>query len=502
MTDPAPPSRQTGRTAILVIHGIGEQNPYETLDQFARGFARHFQSHKPELEPERIHHDGWTEVAVHLDFRDRPTPGGLQRLSLFEFYWAPYTEGKVTDRAVLWWLLRTALTPLRYLADNLQALRDERYRHSRSDIALLFLREAGRMALLYVPVGLIVASILVLLGRGTPRLATWAAGLPSALVGLHVSWWEGAVAICWIVAASLAWFIVRELWQWARRSTPAMDRFAEWIWLSLAVLFLVGFGALGWWIARTSCLCLADYRALLPQHTVWLLAGVMVALLLRRVLVGYLGDIVVYLTADEKAANYQARSQILHASTKALELLLTRARGDFDQVIVAGHSLGSVIAYDTINALLSKVWALPDDDPETPPALSRQDLRKLRGLVTFGSPLDKVYYFFREHVPSDQAVRAQILSFLHSFKRGYSGRDYGDFRFTYSHAEPSAFPTLAPDFRWLNVWAPLDPVSGPLHFYRLEPADRKRRWYWLWGAAHLAYWSDPEFYAWIAERLL
>ncbi|MGC2831755.1 MAG: hypothetical protein WB627_17385, partial [Candidatus Acidiferrum sp.] len=25
------------RTAMLVIHGIGEQNPYETLDSFARG---------------------------------------------------------------------------------------------------------------------------------------------------------------------------------------------------------------------------------------------------------------------------------------------------------------------------------------------------------------------------------------------------------------------------------------------------------------------------------
>jgi hypothetical protein len=502
MTDPAPQSRQTGRTAILVIHGIGEQNPYETVDQFARGFARHFQAYKPKLEPERIRHDGWTEVAVHLDFGDRPTSRGLKRLSLFEFYWAPYTEGKVSDRAVLWWLLRTALTPLRYLADNLQVLRDARYGHSRGDVVSLFLREVARMALLYVPVGLFVALIFFLLGRGTPGLATWAAGLPSAVAGLPISWWDGAVAICWIVAATLAWFIIRELWQWVRRATPATDRFAEWVWLCLALSFLAGFGALGWWIARTSSFSLADYRALVPQHTAWLLAGVVVALLLRRVLVGYLGDIVVYLTADEKAANYQARSQILHGSTKALELLLTRARSDFDQVIVAGHSLGSVIAYDTINALLSKVWARSDGDPATPVPLSRQDLTKLCGLVTFGSPLDKVYYFFREHVPSDQAVRAQILSFLHSFRRGYSGRDYGDFRLTYPDTEPSAFPTLAPDFRWLNVWAPLDPVSGPLHFYRLEPGDRERRWYWLWGAAHLAYWSDPEFYAWIAERLL
>src|SRR5881394_527000 len=28
-------------TAILVIHGIGQQNPYETLDQFARNLTRY-----------------------------------------------------------------------------------------------------------------------------------------------------------------------------------------------------------------------------------------------------------------------------------------------------------------------------------------------------------------------------------------------------------------------------------------------------------------------------
>ena len=31
-----------GKTAIIVIHGIGEQNPYETLDQFGRGLYETF----------------------------------------------------------------------------------------------------------------------------------------------------------------------------------------------------------------------------------------------------------------------------------------------------------------------------------------------------------------------------------------------------------------------------------------------------------------------------
>src|SRR5713226_7013446 len=129
-----PPANQaagnTTNTAILVIHGIGEQNPYETLDSFARGFAHYFQAQaaaakqplKLTLRPERISHKDWTEVAVHLEFDPPVTPRGLRRLSLFEFYWAPYTEGKVTYRGVLSWLARTTLTPLRFLSDNLQAL--------------------------------------------------------------------------------------------------------------------------------------------------------------------------------------------------------------------------------------------------------------------------------------------------------------------------------------------------------------------------------------------
>jgi len=32
----------TGRTAFVVIHGIGEQSPFETLDSFGRGLLGEF----------------------------------------------------------------------------------------------------------------------------------------------------------------------------------------------------------------------------------------------------------------------------------------------------------------------------------------------------------------------------------------------------------------------------------------------------------------------------
>jgi len=501
------------RTAILVIHGIGEQNPYETLDQFARGFAGYFtgQGTAPTLRPERIRHEGWTEVAVHLEF-PHANPRSLERLSIFEFYWAPYTEGKVTDRGVLWWLLRTALTPLRYLADNLQALLDTRDTNSPSRRAGLLAREVVRIALVYAPVLLIVAAILAGVKVGVPTFAAWVEGAAAALRACSWSW-AMAAAVAWIIVITLAWFVIQEVRQWLRRpaagtTDPAelrrsnlrAQRAAERTWVALALVLMAGVAVLA---LQIPSLAHAGQCPVPPWRTAAPVGGALLAaLFLRRVLVGYVGDIAVYCTADEKAASYEARSQILHGSTEALQRLLIRKQEAFDQVILAGHSLGSVIAYDSINALLSRVWSTPDNGTSTSPTLDRTHLDKLRGLVTFGSPLDKVYYFFREHVPTDQAVRAQILSFLHSFMRGYSGRYYGPFKFTYQDDGASAFPTLGAAFQWLNVWSPMDPVSGPLRFYRLAEGDRVRRWYWLWGVAHLAYWSDKKLYSLIAERFL
>jgi len=165
-----------------------------------------------------------------------------------------------------------------------------------------------------------------------------------------------------------------------------------------------------------------------------------------------------------------------------------------------------VVAYDTINRLFGQAWAAEDKSGDQPRVPSEKQLNKLKGLVTFGSPLDKIYYFFRQQVNEDQAVRAQIISFLHPFRRVRSGRDYGDYLFTYRQKrapdkadQPYAFPDFS-RFRWLNVWSLADPVSGYLNFY--DVPRQLHRWYPIPLAAHLNYWRDAEFYRFVAEGLL
>ena len=512
----------TAHTAMLVIHGIGEQNPYDTLDSFARGLANHFADRKPTLRAERIRHEDWTEVAIHVEFERAATPNGLRRLSLFEFYWAPFTEDKVSYWGVLKWIARTAFTPLAYLADNLQALLWEEWAKTGKPPTLaravgLFLRELARIALAYIPLLILTAVIAALLYTNAPTAVSTIRGLVDAIRNDQHLAGLGVFIACLVVALVLLWFILQELIHWATRSGPSVENVAENVWLALALVSCAGFVVVGLTLVRVMNVDLATYTHLLLRlSTLGVLALILGLWVAKRIAVGYLGDIAVYVTTDPKSRNFETKNAILKQSRTALDTLLTDKTRQFDQVILCGHSLGSVIAYDTLNQVLSGVWATPDPTAATGgvQTITRTDLEKLRGLVTFGSPLDKVYYFYREHVASHQAVRAQILSFLYSLFRGRSGRDYGAFTFTYPTPpkigqkpsdEPFAFPQLGDDFHWVNVWSPMDPVSGPLRFYRLDDQDRYRRLgrrYWFWGIAHLAYWGDPKFYEIIADRFL
>jgi hypothetical protein len=381
-----------GKTAVLVIHGIGEQNPYEPLDAFARGLFTELQSEIPNarLQPLKIGHEDWVQAAIRIE-----NPDTNDAVDIFEYYWAPYTEDKLSAVSTLWWLLKADLSPIWHLRDNLSELRYAYQAKTGRYLWLLF-REFRRILLLYAP-------------------------------------------------------------------------------LAYALVCLI------WWLRN-----LAGSGFTKPVAFGWKAAGAtLFSLLLSYVLTKYLADVAVYTTADAKSKNFEARTKILNGSTEALASLLKR----YERVVLAGHSLGSVIAYDTIDELLTSATATGDTHEQ---GITLADLKKLAGLITFGSPLDKIYYFFRTRVSPKQAIRAQILSMLHPFRKKPSGRDYGTFKFTYS------IPDLP--MQWLNVWSPVDPVSGFLHFY--DVTEQEWLMYPIPGVAHVMYWNDQRFHKLIAARFL
>src|SRR5262249_56972791 len=141
------------------------------------------------------------------------------------------------------------------------------------------------------------------------------------------------------------------------------------------------------------------------------------------------GDVTLYVNMDENSEFFATRQIILDAVTNKLRWLVQQHQ--VDDVIVAGHSLGSVVAHNAINRLILEAYR--DGQPAS---VKPNEVAKVRVLVRFGSPIDKVDYFFRIHVAPDEFVRSQVLAARYPFARRLSSkthtsweRDYADLQF-------------------------------------------------------------------------
>jgi len=171
----------------------------------------------------------------------------------------------------------------------------------------------------------------------------------------------------------------------------------------------------------------------------------------------FVGDLVGYLDLDPRSEHYEIRRKILNGALDELRELMKAKDDDgndeYEQIIVAGHSLGSVIAYDTLNRIIQETNAGRTQEDDT---------KKIVGLITFGSPLDKIACFFRERVEKDKEVQRQILANLHGFRtlslvEDTPGIDIGT---------PMQFKL--DKTRWLNFYHTRDLISGNLDLYNLK----------------------------------
>lgn len=490
-------------TALLVIHGIGEQNPYETLDQFARNLHRYLGDagiHDITVNPYCIDHNDWSEVFVRLQ-TDQNGPSKGAYLDVHEYYWASATEGKMSYKEVLSWLLQTTLRTIRRFNENVEVQKDEANQPV-SQSGIVF-RELFRICLLYLPLLGLIAGLYSWLSSQGPinRLTALYQAASQWISG--DKWRVGAWLFLVSLTIVLAYIALGQIWRIFLRTARRNKKMSNswWVW---AVVIL---GVICGWAASLLGVTFPDQLRPGGMLLLWLL----LAKGFQAFLANFLGDVAIYTNADAKAKNYAARQQILSGATRALTALLkqqelcireigagqiTKAEFDYDQVIIAGHSLGTVVAYDAINSLCNHERGGPDqiDGKIKSAQVGPDELAKITGLVTFGSPLDKVYYFFRDAVPVEQTIRGQILSYLHSFRKNRSMRDYA----------PNTFQQYAandlPNCKWFNAWSLMDPISGALHFYRVN--DRRHFWYLIPFYAHLSYWEDLRFYDFFARPLL
>jgi pimeloyl-ACP methyl ester carboxylesterase len=193
-----------------------------------------------------------------------------------------------------------------------------------------------------------------------------------------------------------------------------------------------------------------------------------------------LGDVVVYTTADAKSPFYEVREQILAGAVDALRYLVepsragAGARRRYERVILVGHSLGSQVALDAVNRL-SDLVAQGDirgfDRSGRAGGLGPRMSDVLAGLVTFGSPLDKL---------------------------AASAGDRGEPPLEPRHVHRRLLDEMA----WLNYFDRRDYVSGALNGHRnltnVEcrfPAGRL-------GFTHSRYWRCRTMYKELIRELL
>jgi len=213
-----------------------------------------------------------------------------------------------------------------------------------------------------------------------------------------------------------------------------------------------------------------------------------------------IGDVVVYNVTDPKSKFYAVRHTIRSGALDALRYLIEKPAHDFpgfndlsandgkgkmrkdayydllaDQepaypnILVAGHSLGSQVAYDAINNLnvLINQGKLANylSDGCCKWGNKKKISCQLKGLVTFGSPLDKIIFFLRENVPDKQYLRQQLLDQYHGFKIHNPNANNNELTNRgYLRITP-VLTSLLNDLQWRNYYDNKDYISGGLDYY-------------------------------------
>ncbi len=215
------------------------------------------------------------------------------------------------------------------------------------------------------------------------------------------------------------------------------------------------------------------------------------------------GDLVAYLAIDPKARLNGKRHEILEGCEQRIKALLQKASTDgYDQVVVAGHSLGSVVSYDALGRIAKDVVCKRFDP---------QLCDKLGGFVTFGSPLDKVAYVFwpgldgddKEHQSEWERLRDNLYTGM--LPHFYGIRSSRALELSSDVLQPKS--SALEEIKWINYYSDRDLIAGHLDAYddvkniKIGEADEDID---LWKAFsdHSVYWESREMFDSVVAEFL
>lgn len=451
------------RVGLLVCHGMGQQVCYETLDSVARAIvAEHTRlglrsSFRPRGIPRSASPGAMPLARAELVLEDEH--GLAHEVHLYEAYWAPLTEGEISLRESIVFLLNAGWTGLKYCA-----------REGPDFLRWTFGKEVRYPIKHHTPIAVAAALVGVLLLY--LNLCSIVISLPAALF-YHFGTWATdmghgytSVRFAQALALSLNW-LIGCVWAAAIPSVIAIAAFT----LFGASLLLAPLRRVAYTAIRTlNSYTVAGLNALLLVYLVsqpgapksfaaswfaavaitdfinghaWLMMIVLPVgfWLLRRVnffLVQYVGDVGIYVSASSVNRFWKIREEIkrvcLSVAKEIFECRAPDGSREYEEIVIMGHSLGSAIAYHTLNAIF-------EEDDLNGGRLNA--IGRATHLITYGSPLDKIAFLFRSQAqgtPYRNALDAALEPLIF------------DYRFRNS-------------LKWTNILAKFDFISGELSCY-------------------------------------
>jgi hypothetical protein len=474
-TGGAEPQGQSPATAVLVCHGMGQQVPFETLDLVARGLYEVEAANDP--APAKIR-AGYVRLAQRKGDsvvlpRAQLTLATGHRVDVFEAYWAPLTEGKVKARDVLWFLVTGGLQGVwyswvtnwqRWMFGRIACFRIPRWQ-------LLAFTAAFAVVFSLVFVTLVTAAVTAA-HFFTPTPGTWPP--PPLLMDLTIDLWLFVLAglLFGIGVKGLTGFLrfvqftVRPLFPIGAPQRPMQAWHLHPLWEAIAWL-CVGVALVGivvaavlvgldltqpypdppqpHWAARSEGRFPPGWYSEGIQLGTWLLVFAVTGVG-RWFFVQFLGDVSAYVSAYSVNEYWEIRSRIKEESARVAQAIYGAIDPDtqlplYPRVIMVGHSLGSVVAYDVLNQLLREDALAEGHGPWQ--AAERTPL-----FLTFGSPLDKTAFLFTARRRREAEVRETLAAATQPMIVDYRYR-------------PA---------RWVNIWSRRDWISGSLNYYDDEDA--------------------------------
>lgn len=527
-----PKEEKLERRAVWIVHGMGQQIPFETVDSLTEGIlsavSRKFEKLKYEASAKEVADLTPTAHAVKIGEQtlqcvqivlpEKVSPTGKKyELHLFEAYWAPLTEGVAKLRDVVSFLFdggtrgilncirpfklamfdrvcsfkipkRSAIflgvilllllslivlnlvivgatgAKLKIFSSSIPISDSEwkllaAFGSSASTIAisfgvLLFLAELSKSPNLSAAsrLGYEIVSWVGTIGTAV-SLLTCAVFFVVVIMRKGADWYPAAnrnelqgfsvLTIIATVAIALLAMVVRAALRSKREKRRAFSESSR---LSLLLLgaFIVFIAALAIPVLIFFCPRFAELFAnRFPDWAtrswwVWPFLG-FVSAQVRTLLVEYPGDVAIYITPNKVDRFDKVRQEIKDVALKSAKAVYGAADGDkpaYTKVAIVGHSLGSVIAYDTLNKLMS-------DDQLSGGGLKASERTCV--LETFGSPLDKVAFAFTIQGKDSFQIRSQLVEAVRPMIHSFACRK----------------------FPWVNVRSRNDIISGPLTFYDL-----------------------------------